>query len=104
MRLKRRAAGKGFVHGPGQPVWLGKDREGKAARAGPAQADMFGQQTLNQTGVFRCGTGQCSGQMDHSHSIVPGGFEVMSYVTRLMPRTSLMIRVAVSPRKSWGKG
>ncbi|MDE8345425.1 MAG: hypothetical protein POH28_04510, partial [Acidocella sp.] len=26
---------------------------------------------------------------NHSHSIVPGGLLVMSYVTRLMPRTSL---------------
>ena len=34
----------------------------------------------------------------HSHSIVPGGFDVMSYTTRLTPLTSLMIRVAVSPR------
>lgn len=28
----------------------------------------------------------------HSHSMVAGGFELTSYVTRLMPRTSLMIR------------
>lgn len=41
---------------------------------------------------------------NYSHSIVPGGFEVISYVTRLMPRTSLMIRVAVSPRKAWLNG
>ncbi len=34
----------------------------------------------------------------YSHSIVPGGFDVMSYTTRLTPLTSLMIRVAVSPR------
>jgi len=44
------------------------------------------------------------GASNHSISMVPGGFEVMSYITRLMPRTSLMIRVAVSPRKSWVKG
>ncbi len=35
----------------------------------------------------------------HSHSIVPGGLLVMSYTTRLTPFTSLMIRVAVAPRK-----
>jgi hypothetical protein len=29
---------------------------------------------------------------NHSHSIVAGGFPEMSYTTRLMPRTSLMIR------------
>jgi hypothetical protein len=28
----------------------------------------------------------------HSHSIVAGGFPEMSYTTRLIPRTSLMIR------------
>jgi len=34
----------------------------------------------------------------YSHSIVPGGFDVTSYTTRLTPFTSLMIRVAVAPR------
>ena len=29
----------------------------------------------------------------HSHSIVAGGLELTSYVTRLIPRTSLMIRL-----------
>ena len=29
---------------------------------------------------------------DHSHSIVAGGLLLTSYVTRLMPRTSLMMR------------
>ena len=32
----------------------------------------------------------------HSHSIVPGGFLVMSYATRFTPRTSLTIRPAVA--------
>ena len=31
----------------------------------------------------------------HSHSMVPGGFPVMSYTTRLTPRTSLMMRLVV---------
>src|SRR5215831_13267602 len=31
--------------------------------------------------------------LDHSHSIVAGGLPEMSYTTRLMPRTSLMMRV-----------
>src|SRR4051812_19942797 len=35
----------------------------------------------------------------YSHSIVPGGLLVTSYTTRLTPFTSLMIRVAVAPRK-----
>lgn len=37
---------------------------------------------------------------NHSHSIVPGGLLVMSYVTRLTPRTSLMMRAATRPRKA----
>lgn len=35
---------------------------------------------------------------NHSHSIVPGGLLVTSYTTRFTPFTSLMMRVAVSPR------
>ena len=30
---------------------------------------------------------------NHSHSIVAGGLDETSYVTRLMPRTSLMMRL-----------
>ncbi len=40
----------------------------------------------------------------HSHSIVPGGLLVMSYVTRLMPRTSFTMRVAVRVRNAMSKG
>ena len=32
---------------------------------------------------------------NHSHSIVPGGFDVMSYTTRLIPRTSFTIRFEI---------
>ncbi|MET4272142.1 hypothetical protein ABIB68_000494 [Bradyrhizobium sp. F1.2.2] len=35
---------------------------------------------------------------NYSHSIVPGGLLVTSYTTRFTPFTSLMMRVAVSPR------
>ncbi len=38
----------------------------------------------------------------HSHSIVPGGFEVMSYTTRLTPGTSLMIRCDITSSVSYG--
>ena len=40
----------------------------------------------------------------HSHSIVPGGLPVMSYVTLLIPRTSLMIRAATRPRNACPNG
>jgi len=39
----------------------------------------------------------------HSHSMVPGGFDVTSYTTRLMPLTSLMMRVAAAARKPMSK-
>ena len=39
----------------------------------------------------------------YSHSIVPGGLLVTSYTTRFTPFTSLMIRVAVSPRNFMSK-
>lgn len=39
----------------------------------------------------------------HSHSIVAGGFPEMSYTTRLIPRTSLMIRFDARPSSAYGK-
>lgn len=39
----------------------------------------------------------------HSHSIVPDGLEIMQQKTRLMPGTSLILRVATRPGKSWGE-
>src|SRR5271166_4170711 len=40
----------------------------------------------------------------HSHSIVPGGFEVMSYTTRFTPRTSFTIRFEIVFSTSYGSG
>src|SRR3990170_2216494 len=39
----------------------------------------------------------------HSHSMVPGGFEEMSYTTRLIPFTSLMIREEIRCSTSYGR-
>ena len=39
----------------------------------------------------------------HSHSMVPGGFEVMSRVTRLTSGTSLVIRVEIFSSRSNGR-
>ena len=55
-------------------------------------------------GGFRDAVGYPRIGQNHSHSIVPGGLLVMSYVTRLIPRTSLMIRAATRPRKAWSNG
>jgi len=38
----------------------------------------------------------------HSHSIVAGGLELMSYTTRLTPRTSLTMRALIRPNTSYG--
>ncbi len=42
--------------------------------------------------------------LSYSHSIVPGGLLVMSYVTRLIPRTSFTIRVATRAKNSMLNG
>lgn len=39
---------------------------------------------------------------DHSHSIVLGGLELISYTTLLTPSTLLIISFAISCRKSYG--
>jgi hypothetical protein len=41
--------------------------------------------------------------LNHSHSIVAGGLPEMSYTTRLIPRTSLMIRFDTCPSNSCGR-
>lgn len=43
-------------------------------------------------------------QSDHSHSMVAGGLPDMSYTTRLMPRTSLVMRVDTVASKACGSG
>lgn len=42
------------------------------------------------------------GLVTYSHSIVAGGFDVQSSTTRLMPFTSLMIRLEILSRTSYG--
>src|SRR6478735_12224608 len=45
-------------------------------------------------------TGSACGR--YSHSIVAGGFDEMSYTTRLTPGTSLTMRDEILPRTSYG--
>ncbi len=40
--------------------------------------------------------------IDYSHSIVAGGLPLTSYTTRLMPRTSLMMRLDTRPSSAYG--
>ena len=43
-----------------------------------------------------------SHSLNHSHSMVAGGLPEMSYTTRLMPRTSLMMRLLTLPSRVCG--
>ena len=44
----------------------------------------------------------CSLIVSHSHSIVAGGFDEISYTTRFTPRTSFTMRVEIRPSTSYG--
>lgn len=46
----------------------------------------------------------CREMAFHSDPIVPGGLLVTSYTTRLIPRTSLVMRVEIRASTSGGKG
>src|SRR5207253_7697495 len=48
------------------------------------------------------GGGRWPSSVFHSHSMVPGGFEVMSKTTRLTPFTSLTIRLLIRASTSYG--
>src|ERR1035437_1912262 len=41
-------------------------------------------------------------ELSHSHSIVAGGLELMSYTTRFTPGTSLTMRELILPSTSYG--
>ena len=62
-------------------------------------------QLISLTHTSYDGIAQIASKLErcHSHSIVPGGFDVTSYTTLFTPFTSLMIRVAVSPRNFMSK-
>jgi hypothetical protein len=47
--------------------------------------------------------GKSGSGFGYSHSIVAGGFELMSYTTRLIPFTLLMISFETLPRNSYGR-
>lgn len=53
-------------------------------------------------GLFLCGEGQCclEPSRPYSHSIVPGGLDVTSSTTRLMPRIWLMMRLEIACKHS----
>jgi len=102
----------------GHPFWAEKDKATKAAQRVQFFKNvsmmggllLAGVDTEGKPGVaWRAGhladhAEHAVRRAAHSHSIVPGGLDVMSYTTRLMPRTSLMMRVATLPMKAMSKG
>jgi len=54
--------------------------------------------SINKINLFAIN--QVVSNKTHSHSMVAGGFPEMSYTTRLMPRTSLMMRLETFPSNS----
>ena len=75
----------------------------RRACAAPARRPRDGPRPRSRPG--RGGTEDLrDGPLFYSHSMVAGGFELMSYVTRFTPLTSLMIRVLIRPSTSAGKG
>ena len=92
-----------------------RERTGRGGRA-PARARarapsvVVGLETLGPS--RRLGTGFLVGQVEearmlaaprrhgHSHSMVPGGFDVTSRATRFTPSTSLMMREAIRSTRS----
>ena len=83
----------------------------KATRGRAARANIIGEvaRLRGSAAYFReVRPGECERELDspsrararYSHSIVPGGFEVMSRTTRLTSRISLIIRDAILSRRS----
>ena len=59
----------------------------------------------SQCPMWRCSMWRCQPWVrglggDHSHSIVDGGFDEMSYATRLIPGTSLITRDEIEANTS----
>ncbi|MGY3501333.1 hypothetical protein ACVI1I_000939 [Bradyrhizobium sp. USDA 4459] len=83
---------------------VGIDAQGKRQLVGWVERSDIHQSRLCKHDGFRYAlpilrpAAQGNRQAPYSHSIVPGGLLVTSYTTRFTPFTSLMMRVAVSPR------
>jgi hypothetical protein len=70
--------GKGFVEPPDQGIISWLDIKGKAAGFCTRKGYVIGQVGADKGGVIGSGANQAPGNADYSHSIVPGGLEVMS--------------------------
>jgi hypothetical protein len=68
-----------------------RSREASAARPEPSALSLSKGETLSAL---------ADDGRRYSHSMVAGGFDEMSYTTRLMPRTSLMMRDEILASRS----
>jgi hypothetical protein len=64
---------------------------------------MYRQQPASPERLISAPGVQAQSANSHSHSIVAGGLPLMSYTTRLMPRTSLMMRLLTLPQQAVGQ-
>ena len=78
MRIKGSMIDECFVHFPYQWVIRRSYSKYHATRFRQCQGDMRGQILHDNRRLIGVGTDQLTAEADHSHSIVPGGFEVMS--------------------------
>jgi len=75
----------------------------RASSTGPTPSKKSAEDCLSRQRVFpRSGPCDVPRRLSYSHSIVEGGFDEMSYTTRLTPGTSLTIRLLMAPRTSYG--
>jgi hypothetical protein len=78
VRLKCGMVDEAFVKAPDKGVIGRLDAEGQTARLCPTKPDMLGQVVADKRHIRGVVTGKRPGDVDHSSSIVPGGFEVQS--------------------------
>ena len=80
-------------------------RPTRTAGAKPLERGLLGSGALRACPTESMGGMVCPAKPKaYSHSMVAGGFEEMSYTTRLIPETSLTIREEIFARSSCGKG
>jgi len=78
MRLEGRAVREHLCDVPHKRIGTLLHLEGDATRLCAGQADVFRKEASDEGGLGLVSADQLARKPDHSHSIVPGGFDVMS--------------------------
>lgn len=78
MRLEGRAVREHLCDVPHKRIGTLPHLEGDATLLGAREADVLGREASNEGRLALARADQLSGKPDHSHSIVPGGLDVMS--------------------------